>query len=161
MPSSSILILTTNSTWFVAISSKAVLVDENKNILKKDVATSMVAVSSQEIQELPVSNVDNVVSKQAGIQGGLQIRGGMADQALFLMDGATLRDPRNNQPISSVPMSAVKELDVERGGFNAEYGQVQSGIEIFRREFDHLRVRGDGIGGIAGFQEDSRRDGFP
>ena len=47
---------------------------------------------------------------------------------LFQMDGVTLRDPRNNQPITGVALSAVQEVSVERGGFNAEYGQVRAGI---------------------------------
>ncbi|MBN1996837.1 TonB-dependent receptor, partial [candidate division KSB1 bacterium] len=65
---------------------------------------------------------------QAGIEGGLTIRGGGADEALFLMDGVTLRDPRNNKPIMGIALSSIKEVSVERGGFNAEYGQVRSGV---------------------------------
>lgn len=110
------------------LEGKAVTVVAERQILRPDVATSVVAVSSDEVKELPVSRIENVVGLQAGIQGGLQIRGGGADQALVLMDGVTLRDPRNNAPISTVALSAVKEISIERGGFNAEYGQVRSGI---------------------------------
>jgi outer membrane receptor protein involved in Fe transport len=110
------------------LEGEAVTVVAQKNIIKKDVATSVAAVSAREVEELPVSSVSSVVGLQAGVQDGLQIRGGMADQALFLMDGTTLRDPRNNQPVASVALSAIKELSIERGGFNAEYGQVRSGI---------------------------------
>lgn len=106
---------------------EAVIIAE-RPIIKPDVATSSVAVAAEEIEELPVSSIESVVGLQAGIQGGLEIRGGGADEALFLMDGVTLRDPRNNNPVSSIALSAVKEISVERGGFNAEYGQVRSGI---------------------------------
>jgi outer membrane receptor protein involved in Fe transport len=96
--------------------------------VKPDVATSVVAVSDQEINDLPVANMQSVVGLQAGVTGNLQIRGGDPGDALFQVNGITLRDPRNNQPISSIPLSSVKEVSVERGGFNAEYGQVRSGI---------------------------------
>lgn len=110
------------------LEGEAVTVVAEKSIVKQDVATSVVAVTAQEVEELPVSSVQSVVGLQAGIQSGLQIRGGGADEALVLLDGITLRDPRNNSPISSVALSAVKEISIERGGFNAEYGQVRSGI---------------------------------
>ena len=64
---------------------------------------------------------------QAGINNN-QIRGVGLDQALFMVDGVTMRDPRNNQALTKVALSTIKEVSVERGGFNAEYGQVQSGI---------------------------------
>ncbi|MDZ7261452.1 MAG: TonB-dependent receptor, partial [candidate division KSB1 bacterium] len=110
------------------IEGEVVTVVAERSIIRPDVATSVVAVTTQEVQELPVSNIESVVGLQAGIQSGLQIRGGGADEALVLMDGITLRDPRNNNPVSSLALSSIKEISVERGGFNAEYGQVRSGI---------------------------------
>jgi outer membrane receptor protein involved in Fe transport len=48
-----------------------------------------------------------------------------------------MRDPRNNAPINNVPLSAVKEVSIERGGFNAEYGQVRSGVvNVITKEGD-------------------------
>ncbi len=111
-----------------AIEGEIVTVVAERLLIKPDVATSVGSVTSQEVEELPVVNIENVVGLQAGVEGGLRIRGGGADEALFLMDGVTLRDPRNNEPISSLPLSAVEEISIERGGFNAEYGQVRSGI---------------------------------
>ena len=58
----------------------------------------------------------------------MEIRGGEGRDALFMLDGVTLRDPRNNEPVTKVALSAVKEISIERGGFNAEYGHVQSGL---------------------------------
>jgi outer membrane receptor protein involved in Fe transport len=144
----------------VALESEAIVAGEavivaERELIKPDVATSVVAVSDKEIQDLPVQNVVNAIGLQAGISGGLSnqlngaagpgylsgysrgrvsvqgdlgIRGGGGENILFMLDGVTLRDPRNNEPITKVALSAVKEISVERGGFNAEYGQVRSGI---------------------------------
>ena len=130
--------------------------------IKPDVATSVAAISDKEIESLPVSNVVSAVGLQAGVrggwgsnpigasqpsyvtsysrgrvsvQGGLSIRGGEGDNILFMVDGVTMRDPRNNEPTTQVSLSAVKEISIERGGFNAEYGQVRSGvINVITRE---------------------------
>jgi outer membrane receptor protein involved in Fe transport len=110
------------------IESGEVVITAERRAVQRDVSTSVASVTNDEVSLLPVTSVSEVAGLQAGVEGGLVIRGGSADQSLFLLDGVTLRDPRNNQPISSVPLSAVKEMNIERGGFNAEYGQLQAGI---------------------------------
>lgn len=118
-----------------ALEGESVTVVAERRVVKEDVATSVSAVTSTEIQTLPMTTVNEIVGLQAGVEGGLVIRGGGAEEALFQMDGMTLRDPRTNQPITGVALSAVKEVSIERGGFNAEYGQVRSGlINVVTRE---------------------------
>jgi outer membrane receptor protein involved in Fe transport len=111
-----------------AIISDAIVIVAERKILKEDVATSVAAIRAEEIATLPVSDIESIVGLQAGIEDNFVIRGGGADEALFQMDGVTLRDPKNNKPITSIALSSVQEISVERGGFNAEYGQVRSGI---------------------------------
>ena len=127
-----------------AVEGEAVTVVAERNLIRDDVATSVVAVSAREIEELPVSNVQNVIKLQAGIEDSLKIRGGRANDALFLVDGVTLRDPRNNVPVFDIALSAIKEISVERGGFNAEYGQVRSGIvNVVTREGEKSGYHGN------------------
>ena len=116
----------------IALEPQAIEVGETiiiaeRNLVKPDVATSVVAVSSKELAALPVANVTAVMNMQAGIKDD-KIRGSDLNQALFLLDGVTMRDPRNNKAVTSVALSSIREISVERGGFTAEYGQVQSGI---------------------------------
>jgi outer membrane receptor protein involved in Fe transport len=111
-----------------AIEAKDVIVLAERQIVKKDVSSSVAGVQSEEISTLPISSIDKIIGLQAGVEDGLVIRGGGSEQLLFQLDGVTLRDPRNNKPISSVALSSIQEVSIERGGFNAEYGQVRSGI---------------------------------
>ena len=111
-----------------ALEGETVTVVADRNQLKEDVATSVVAVSDREVQELPMTDVEGVVALQAGIRNDFEIRGGEANTALFMLDGVTMRDPRNNEPVGTVALSSVQEISVERGGFSAEYGNVQSGL---------------------------------
>jgi len=110
------------------LEGEAVTISAERKIVKEDVATSVASVSGDEALELPITSVEEVASLQAGVDDGLIIRGGTADEALFQVDGITLRDPRNNKPITGIALSAVQEISIERGGFNAEYGQVRSGV---------------------------------
>ncbi|MBI2429579.1 MAG: TonB-dependent receptor [Ignavibacteriales bacterium] len=109
------------------ISTSEVIVVAQR-VVEKDVATSKVNISGEQLVSLPIKSATEVASLQAGVESGLVIRGGNASQALFLVDGVTLRDPRNNTPMTSVPLSAISEVSIERGGFNAEYGQLRSGV---------------------------------
>lgn len=111
-----------------AIETGTVVIVAERNIVKKDVATSVSSVASEEIATLPVASVSDVMNLQAGVEDGMIVRGGTSDQLLFQIDGITQRDPRDNSPISQVPLTSVQEISIEKGGFNAEYGQVQSGI---------------------------------
>jgi outer membrane receptor protein involved in Fe transport len=118
-----------------AIEAGSVVVVAERNIIKQDVSTSVTAIQPDEISKLPVTSINDLIGLQAGVEEGLVIRGGTSDQALIQLDGVTLRDPRNNMPISSVALSSIQEVSIEKGGFNAEYGQVQSGvINIVARE---------------------------
>jgi outer membrane receptor protein involved in Fe transport len=113
----------------------AVVIVAQRDIIKKDVSSSVIAIDPEEITTLPVSSLEAIVGLQAGVEEGLVIRGGGADELLLQVDGVTLRDPRNNQPISSIPLSSIQEVSIERGGFNAEYGEVRSGlVNIVSRE---------------------------
>lgn len=107
---------------------EAVSVVAERKVVKEDVSSSVTSVSAEEVRDLPISTIQQVIGLQAGVEDGLVIRGGDADAALFQVDGVTLRDPRNNQPITGIALSAVQEISIERGGFNAEYGQVRSGV---------------------------------
>ena len=111
-----------------AIEAGSVVVVAQRNIIKQDVSTSVTAIQPNEISTLPVTSINDVIGLQAGVEEGLVIRGGASDQALIQLDGVTLRDPRNNMPISSIALSSIQEVSIEKGGFNAEYGQVQSGV---------------------------------
>lgn len=112
-----------------ALYMESVVVTAKYNQVQVDVSTSTASIKTEQILELPgVNDIEGVLSLQAGMQQDLQIRGSRANESIFLVDGVMMRDPRNNAPIASLPLSAVQEISVQRGGFNAEYGEVQAGI---------------------------------
>jgi hypothetical protein len=111
-----------------AIQGEAITVEAEREIVQMDRSASEVSATSEEIENVPtVSSVEQFLSMQAGVEG-LAVRGGGLDQTNFLMDGVTMVDNRANEPMMMVNLSAIQEISIIKGGFNAEYGNVRSGL---------------------------------
>jgi len=125
------------------MTSEAIQVVAQKPIIQKDVAASQKNLTIEEIQALPVTTIEDAVALQAGVTSGLQIRGSSSSEALFLIDGINLRDQRNNEPMTQMPLSAIQEVSVQSGGFGAEYNNVRSGVvNVVAREGNPDRFTG-------------------
>ncbi|MBI5731318.1 MAG: carboxypeptidase-like regulatory domain-containing protein [Ignavibacteriales bacterium] len=123
-----------------AILASEVVVVAQQPIVQRDVASSRVNLNVEEIENLPVVSVQSVIGLQAGILSGASgpiIRGGGADQTAFVVNGMTLRDERDNTPYMGISFTSVKEIQVQTGGFNAEFGNIRSGlINVVTKEGD-------------------------
>ncbi len=118
-----------------AIAGEEVTVTAEREIVPMDITASHIVADAEEIVEVPlVVDISEFISLQAGIIGD-NIRGGGLDQTEFMMDGLMVVDNRSNKPMMMVNLSSVKELNIIKGGFNAEYGNVRSGlINVITRE---------------------------
>ena len=103
-------------------------------------ATNTVKVfSDKEINNLPVKGVENLVSLQSGVviaegSGGasgnatINVRGGRGGEVVYIVDGVIQNDPYYGQNFSYVSNAAIEQIAFQVGGFEAKYGQAQSGI---------------------------------
>ncbi|MDQ7053707.1 MAG: TonB-dependent receptor [candidate division KSB1 bacterium] len=127
----------------VVIAGEEVVVVAERPVVQKDVSASQMNVEAAVIEKLPVKTVDEVITLQAGIERGSRgfiVRGGAANQTVFLVDGLSLNDERSNFPYTAVGLSALREIKIQTGGFNAEYGNLRSGlINVVTREGDRKR----------------------
>ena len=108
--------------------TEEVVVVATTPIVQRDVSSSRVNLNVAEIENLPVSSLTAVIGLQAGVRSGLEIRGGSSNQTAFLVNGVTLRDERNNSPFTGISYTAIDEVQIQTGGFNAEYGNIRSGL---------------------------------
>ena len=103
-----------------------------KPLLDVDLTSSEATFSSQEISQKIAENVDDILVQQAGVvktDGEIHIRGGRADESMYIIDGVSVKDPLSGYGSTVyVNPDAIKELKIVTGGFNAEYGQAMSGI---------------------------------
>jgi hypothetical protein len=75
---------------------------------------------------------------------GLIIRGGNTDQNLILLDGITVYNPSHMAGVfSNFIVDAVKEAELIKGGYNAEYGgRLSAVLDITSREGNQNKFEG-------------------
>ncbi len=115
-----------------------IVVQSNK--LFEEKATNTVKVfDADQISRLPVRGVTNIASLQAGVvaeegSGGvsgnatLNVRGGRGSEVLYIVDGVPQTNLYNRGNVSQVSDNAVDQISFQVGGYEAKYGQAQSGI---------------------------------
>ncbi len=109
------------------LAGEEVVVVAQRPVVVRDVSASQANLNIKEVEALPVVSVVGVVALQAGVQG-LSIRGGGSSQTAFMVNGITLRDERDNTPYTGISYTAVEEIQLQTGGFNAEFGNIRSGL---------------------------------
>ncbi|MFN0150228.1 MAG: TonB-dependent receptor [bacterium] len=78
-----------------------------------------------------INTVQDALSKEAGVvnqDGQLHVRGGRANETKYLVDGLPVSDPFVGTNSLQVSFAALSEVNLLSGGFDAEYGEAQSGI---------------------------------
>jgi outer membrane receptor for ferrienterochelin and colicin len=113
------------------IEGEEVTITAERPLVRMDMTSALSSVGSDEIEALPVQNVQDVLELQAGIVrsgNALHIRGGRGGEVAYWIDGVATTDVYSGGMGVNVENSAIEELQVVSGTFNAEYGQAMSGI---------------------------------
>lgn len=124
-----------NRTAYINVKSKpsimegeVIVVQADKMSSKKDQTSSMRTVSSEQMETLPIEDVQGVVSMQAGVVNG-HFRGGRSNEVSYLVDGLQVDDAYGGEGRTvDLETEAIEDLEVITGTFNAEYGRAMSGI---------------------------------
>src|SRR5436190_9811142 len=134
----------------VVVSAKRPVVEVNR--------TSTVAIVPREqIQKLPVQELQDVVNLQAGVVDG-HFRGGRQNEVQYQVDGLSTNNAYDNTNSVRVDRSLLEEVQVISGTFDAEYGQAMSGVvnAVLRRGGDHFDWDGEALLGGYYYSTDSR-----
>lgn len=109
----------------VVVIGKKPLIDVEETQSKKN-------ISKDDIELAVVENIQDVVTQQAGViksDNEIHIRGGRSYENAFLLDGVSVQDPLAGTGFGlQLSASAIEEVEVITGGFNAEFGQATSGV---------------------------------
>jgi hypothetical protein len=114
-----------------ALELDAVVVTAERKLVVKDMTGSLSTTTADQIQNLPVQNLQQVLRLNAGViesDGRLHMRGGRPGEIAYWVDGISATDVYDGRIGTTVENSAVQEVQVVSGTFNAEYGQAMSGI---------------------------------
>ena len=109
-----------------------ITVEAERSRIEKDRTSSASFTSAEEIELMPVQEIEDIIALQAGVvkdsDGNLHLRGGRHGEIAYLIDGITVSDQFRGGSSVDIQNNWIKELQVISGSFNAEYGQAQSGI---------------------------------
>jgi len=94
---------------------------------------------TKEVSQIPIRGVERVVSLQAGVvsaegSGGvdgnstINVRGGRGNEVLYIVDGVPQNSVLTGENRSQVSDRAIEQISFQVGGYEAKYGQAQSGI---------------------------------
>ena len=102
-------------------------------IVPRDQVTSKSIVDQKTVNNLPIDDVRNVITLQAGVVesgsgAGVSIRGGRPGEANVYVDGAPVRSQNSGAQGITVGTNAVEEASVTTGALGVEFGDAQAGI---------------------------------
>ncbi|MBN2089177.1 TonB-dependent receptor, partial [candidate division KSB1 bacterium] len=122
---------TTNLTFKLAptvIEGETVVVTADAIAFKKDRTSSVRNVSSDQIDVLPIENMEDVLEMQAGVVNG-HFRGGRKYEVSYLLDGLPVTEAFQGESRTvNIENDVIKDIEIITGTFNAEYGKAMSGI---------------------------------
>ncbi len=115
------------------------IVVQDKKFFEEKATNTKKVIDSEEIARLPVKGVERIASLQAGVvmqegSGGsegnatINVRGGRGGEVLYIVDGVPQNDVFFGNNTSQVSNAAIEQIAFEIGGYEAKYGQAQSGI---------------------------------
>jgi hypothetical protein len=128
-----------------AVGLDEVVVQSQEPVVKPDISANVSNMSSEDMENLPVASLEDMVGLQAGVQG-MSIRGGSASSVGFRVDGSSTFDGRSNQAFTGISFTSIEQVQVQTGGFNAEYGNVRSGlVNVVTKDGPRNRYTADAI----------------
>jgi outer membrane receptor protein involved in Fe transport len=120
------------------IEVKGVTAIAEREAIVRDAVHTRRAVTSTEMDRLPITTINQVIALQAGVTTsklGTHLRGGRDGEITYFVDGIVTKCPTLNVQSAIINPSAVEEVSVVSGGFDAEYGDALSGVvNIVTRE---------------------------
>ncbi|HEY4643134.1 MAG TPA: TonB-dependent receptor, partial [Bacteroidota bacterium] len=145
-----------------SIELQEVVVQVNPPLIQRGVTATAYAITEAKIDKLPVTNFQEVVTLQPGVTEGGNIRGGRSTEVSYLVDGLPVQDVIGGGLGTDLPKGSIVQMTVQTGGFDAEYGNAQSGVvNILTKGGDNrhrVTIRGDYDGVVPGDQTSRAAD---
>lgn len=115
-----------------AILAEALEVAAERELIEVDRTGSSHFLSSQQLSSMPLDEMVDMIALQPGVtmqDNEIHIRGGRADDTMFMVDGMSVNDPLSGGGYGyQMDPAIINEIEVLTGGFNAEHGQAVSGV---------------------------------
>ncbi|MBI5168688.1 MAG: TonB-dependent receptor [Candidatus Eisenbacteria bacterium] len=103
------------------------IVSARRPVVEIHRTSNIATVNREQMQALPVQELQDIVNLQAGVVDG-HFRGGRTGEVQYQVDGVSVNNAYNNSSTLKLDRSLLEEVQVISGTFDAEYGQAMSGV---------------------------------
>lgn len=113
------------------IQVQEMVVKAEKPIIDKNATNAVRIVGAEDLEIMPFRGVQNVFALQAGVvedEGALHVRGSREDEIGYYVEGANVRNVVTGTTAIGLIDEALEEVQLQAGGFNAEYGGANAGV---------------------------------
>lgn len=119
-------------------------------VVYSKLARQVLSIKSEEIKQMPVSNVNDLLGNFAGIdirqrgsngiQADISIRGGSFDQNLILLNGVNISDPQTGHHSLNLPidLNSIERIEILEGSGSRVFGPnaFSGAVNIITNESD-------------------------
>ncbi len=109
------------------IEGAVVTVVAERHLIDKSHTASKHSVDSESMEKQPVKDMKDVLETQAGIFQNTY-RGDSRVSSVILMNGISTNSGLFSDNFSGFNLSAIQEISVMTGGYNAEYGEARAAV---------------------------------
>jgi hypothetical protein len=113
------------------LEGESVTVIAERPIIEKDVTGSQNILDAGHIDRSPIADIKDAMKQQPGIYytgETTYMRGGLASEINYILDGTSLNSGLISDNYQRLNITAIEEVSVLTGGYNAEYGEAMSGV---------------------------------
>ncbi|MFO7523876.1 MAG: TonB-dependent receptor [Ignavibacteriaceae bacterium] len=111
----------------------------DRKMFEEKATNTVKVIDADQISRIPVRGIANIASLQSGVviqegSGGqsgnasINVRGGRGSEVLYIVDGVPQNNLYTRGSVAQVSNVAIDQISFQVGGYEAKYGQAQSGI---------------------------------
>ncbi|MBI3110295.1 MAG: TonB-dependent receptor [Ignavibacteriales bacterium] len=113
------------------IQTREIVITAERPLIQRNTTNTVRMQTQEDIRSLSFRGLQNILALSAGVMqqdGTLYVRGGRAGEVAYFIDGATATNPLFRSEAISPIQEAIEEIQLQSGGYTAEFGGANSGI---------------------------------
>ncbi len=113
------------------IEGQEVTVVSERPVIEHDVTGTEISMNSDDLNRAPIVSFMDAIEQQRGFYStgdATYVRGGLMNEVNYSVDGVSVNSGLMQDNWQKMNTSAIQEVNIITGGYNAEYGNAMSGI---------------------------------
>ena len=114
-----------------AVTLQTVEIVAERPLVNKNATNAVRIATSEDLAAIPVRGINNILAVTPGVvvqDNSVFIRGGRLDEVGYYLEGVPINNPMVGGRGVYLVQDAVEEIQVQAGGYNAEFGGANAGI---------------------------------